>query len=50
MTDGAGRSMPWEKGKKEEGREVGLKTKQQQRSEEESQFTKGNVRMQDNTI
>lgn len=45
MTNGAGRFMPWEKGKKGKGREAGLKTKQRQRSEEESQFTKYNVRM-----
>jgi len=44
--------MHWEegKGKKEKGREMGLKAKQHQRSEEESEFTKYNTGKQYNTI
>ena len=50
---GLGLADPQREGKKRErvGRlEMGLKTEQQQQSEEESQFTKCDIGMQDNTI
>jgi len=50
MEQGDPQTHTLEKGKRGKGKEMGLKTKQQQQSEEESQFTRKHIRMQGNTV